>query len=48
MVLFKSREVAGPGYSRLPGDTTRVTDRGEESGNPNRVDRVHREYNTDR
>jgi hypothetical protein len=48
MVLSKDHEVVGPGYSRLSGDATRVTDRGRESGNPNRVDRVHREYDTDR
>jgi hypothetical protein len=46
-VLSKGREVVGPGYSRLPGDAARVMDRGE-LGKPNRVDRVHREYDTDR
>jgi hypothetical protein len=45
MVVSKGHEVVGPGYSRLSGDATRVTARGEQSGNPNRV---HREYNTDR
>jgi hypothetical protein len=45
MVLSKGREVVRWGYSRLSGDDARVTGRGEESGNPNRV---HREYNTDR
>jgi hypothetical protein len=45
MVLSKGCEVVGPGYSRLSGDATRVTDRGGESGSPNRVDR---EYDTDR
>jgi hypothetical protein len=39
--------VVRPGYSRLSGDVARVADRGGESGNPNRVDRVHREYDTD-
>jgi hypothetical protein len=41
MVLSKAREVVGPDYSRLLGDATRVEDRGEESGNPNQIDRVH-------
>jgi hypothetical protein len=45
MVLSNGREVVGLGYSRLLGEATRVTDRGEHSGNPNRVDR---EYDTDR
>jgi hypothetical protein len=48
MVLSKGHEVVGLGYSRLSGDAVRVADRGEESGNPNWVDRVHREYDTDR
>jgi hypothetical protein len=48
MLLSKGREVAGPDYLRLSGDVARVADRGEESGNPNRVDRVHKEYNLDR
>jgi hypothetical protein len=47
MVLSKGCEVVGPGYSRLSRDAARVTNRGGESGNPNRVDRVHREYDTD-
>jgi hypothetical protein len=47
VVLSKDCEVVGPGYSRLSGDVARVADRGGESGNPNRVDRVHREYDTD-
>jgi hypothetical protein len=47
-VLSKGREVVGPGYSRLSGDAARVVDKGEESSNPIRVDRVHREYDTDR
>jgi hypothetical protein len=38
MVLSKEREVVGPGYSRLSRDAARVTDRGQDSGNPNRVD----------
>jgi hypothetical protein len=41
MVLSKAREVVGPDYSRLSGDATRVEDRGEESGSPNQIDRVH-------
>jgi hypothetical protein len=47
MVWSKRREVVRPGYSRLSGDAGRVTDRGGESGNPNWVGRVHREYDTD-
>jgi hypothetical protein len=47
MVLSKGLEVVGPGYSRLSGDAARVTDRVEESGNPNRVNRVRREYDMD-
>jgi hypothetical protein len=46
-VLSKGCEVVGLGYSRLSADVARVTDRGGESGNPNRVDWVHREYDTD-
>jgi hypothetical protein len=48
MVLSKGREVVGLGYSRLAGDAARIVDRGGESGSPNRVDRVHWEYDTDR
>jgi hypothetical protein len=48
MVLSHVHEVVRPGYSRLSGDVARVADRGGESGNPNRVDQVHREYDTDR
>jgi hypothetical protein len=48
MVLSKGHKVVGPGYSGLLGDATRVTDRGEESGNPNQVDRVCQEYDIDR
>jgi hypothetical protein len=46
-VLSKGCDVVGPSYSRLSGDDARVADRGGESGNPNRVDRVRREYDTD-
>jgi hypothetical protein len=46
-VLSKGRKVVGPGYSRLSGDAAKVTDRGGGSGNPNWVDRVHWEYDTD-
>jgi hypothetical protein len=46
MVLSKGREVIRLGCSRLSGDAARATNR-EESGNLNRVDRVHREYDTD-
>jgi hypothetical protein len=48
MVLSKGHEVVRPGYSRLSRDAASVTDRVGESGNPNRVDRVRREYDTDR
>jgi hypothetical protein len=48
MVLSKGREVVGPGYSSLLGDVARVMNGGGESCNHNRVDRVHREYDTDR
>jgi hypothetical protein len=41
MVLYKGHEVVGPCHSRLSGGAARVMDRGGESGNPNRVDRVH-------
>jgi hypothetical protein len=37
MVLSKAPEVVGQGYPRLSWDATRAADRGEESGNPNRV-----------
>jgi hypothetical protein len=47
MVLSKGHEVVESGYSRLSGDATRVTDIGEELGNRNWVDRVHREYDMD-
>jgi hypothetical protein len=47
MVLSKGHEVLEPGYSRLSRDAACVVDRGDESGNPNRVDQVHWEYNTD-
>jgi hypothetical protein len=48
MVLSKVHEVVGPGYSMLSGNAARVANKGEESGNPNWVDQVHREYDTDR
>jgi hypothetical protein len=47
MVLSKGREVVRTGYSRLLGEAARVMDKGEEWGNPNRIDQVHREYDTD-
>jgi hypothetical protein len=47
MVLSKGPKVVRPGYSRLSGDAARVTDRGGEFGNPNWVDQVRWEYNTD-
>jgi hypothetical protein len=46
VVRSKDREVVGPGYSRLIGATTKVTDRGGgNSDNPSRVNQVN---NTDR
>jgi hypothetical protein len=48
MVLSMGHEVVRPGYSKLLGDAARVVGRGEESGNPNRVDWVCWEYDTDR
>jgi hypothetical protein len=48
MVSSRVHKVVGPDYTRLSGDAARVTDRGEESGNPNRANRVCREYNMDR
>jgi hypothetical protein len=47
MVLSMFHEVVGLGNSSLLEDAARVADRGEESANPNRVDRVHGEYDTD-
>jgi hypothetical protein len=47
-VLSKGHEVVRLGYSRLSGDAARVADRRGESGNPNWVDRVHQEYDTNR
>jgi hypothetical protein len=47
MVLSKGHKVVGLGYSRLSRDAALVTNRGEESGNPNQVDRVRLEYDTD-
>jgi hypothetical protein len=46
MVLSKDHEVVRMAYSRLSGDAASVIDRRGESGNPNRVDWVHREYDT--
>jgi hypothetical protein len=40
VMLPKGREVVRPGYSRLIGAATKVTDRGDNSGNPNRVNWV--------
>jgi hypothetical protein len=40
VVMSKGREVVRLGYSRLTGVVTKVTDRRENSGNPNRVNRV--------
>jgi hypothetical protein len=38
--MSKGHEVVGPGYSRLTGAVTEVTDRGVNSGNPSRVNQV--------
>jgi hypothetical protein len=40
VVLSKGGEVVGPVYSRLTGAAAMVLDRGENSGNPSRVNRV--------
>jgi hypothetical protein len=40
VVLSKGHEVVRPGYSRLTGAVTKVTNRGENLGNPSRVNRV--------
>jgi transketolase N-terminal domain/subunit len=40
VVLSKGHEVVGLGYSRLTGAATKVTDMGENSGNPSRVNPV--------
>jgi hypothetical protein len=40
VVLSKGHEVVRPGYSRLTGAVTKVMDRGVNSGNPSRVNRV--------
>jgi hypothetical protein len=48
MVLSKGHEVVGPGYSRMSGDVVRVTDRGRELDNPNRVGWVPQDYGMDR
>jgi hypothetical protein len=40
VVLSKGREVVRSGYSRLAGAAAKVTDRGENLGNPSQVNRV--------
>jgi hypothetical protein len=40
VVPSKGREVVGLGYSRLTGAAANVTDRGENSGNPGRINQV--------
>jgi hypothetical protein len=40
VVLYKGHEVVGPGYSRLLGAAAKVMHKGENSKNPNRVNRV--------
>jgi hypothetical protein len=44
VVLSKGREVVGLGYSRLIGAATKVTGRGENSGNPSQVSKIERHY----
>jgi hypothetical protein len=44
VVLSKGREVVGPGYSRLTGAATKVTDMGENLDNPNWVSKTERHY----
>jgi hypothetical protein len=48
MVLSRGHEVVRLVYPRLSGDAASAVDRGEVSGNPNRVGRVLREYDMDR
>jgi hypothetical protein len=40
VVLSKGHQVVGPGYSSLTGAAAKLTDRGENLGNPSRVNRV--------
>jgi hypothetical protein len=40
VVLSKGHEVVRPGYSRLTGAATKVTDRGKNLGDPSRVNQV--------
>jgi transketolase N-terminal domain/subunit len=42
VVLSKGHVVVRPGYSRLTGAATKVTDRGENLGNSSRVKRVRK------
>jgi hypothetical protein len=48
VVLSKGPEVVGPGYSWLTSAVTKVTDRGENLGNPSLVNRVNHGSTTDR
>jgi hypothetical protein len=48
VVFSKGHEVAGLGYSRLTSVAAKVTDRGENSGNPSQVNRVSQNSSTDR
>jgi hypothetical protein len=47
VVLSKGGEVVGPGYSRLTGASAKVMDKGENSGNPSRVNWVSQDSSTD-
>jgi hypothetical protein len=40
VVLSKGHEVVEPGYSRLSGAAAEVMHKGENTGNPNRVNQV--------
>jgi hypothetical protein len=44
VVLSKGHEVVGPGYVTLTGAATKVTDRGENSGNPSQVSKTELHY----
>jgi hypothetical protein len=48
VVLSKGREVVRPGYSRVTGVAERVTDKKENPGNHDQVNRVSQNSNTDR
>jgi transketolase N-terminal domain/subunit len=47
VVLSKGHKVVRPGYVRLTGAATKVTDMGENSGNSSRVSRVSQDNHMD-